>query len=136
IVVPADPVPGYVASIGTPAPLEPLSDPGVETWWPEDPEEASSTLQDARHWLVAGQTRAGWAELCGAASEAVGAERDPATPQLSALACSANPAVTRLQQFAILVLRLDPESQLFLAGAPGSSRADFESTLAQIRVEC
>lgn len=136
IVVPPDPTPAYVAAIGTPAPLEPLAEPGVETWWPEDAAETPSTLRDARAWLVAGQNAAGWAELCAAAGDAAGTERDPASPNLSALGCSDDPSVTRMQQFAILVLRLDPELQRYLGGVPGSSQAEFEATLAQVRVEC
>ena len=136
IVVPPDPTPEYVAAIGTPAPLEPLAEPNVETWWPEDTEETASTLRDARAWLVAGQNAAGWTELCAAAGDAAGAERDASAPNVSALGCSDDPSVTRLQQFAILVLRLDPELQRYLGGVPGSSQAEFEATLAQVRVEC
>lgn len=135
IVVPPAQAPAYIEAIGTPAPLEPLAEPGVETWWPEDPEELS-TLRDGRNWLVAGQNHAGWTALCGSAGDAAGGDRDPASPLVSALGCSDDPSVTRLQQFAILVLRIDPELQRYLGGVPGSSRAEFESTLAQVRVEC
>lgn len=136
MVIPPDPTPEYVAAIGTPAPLSTLAEPNVETWWPENPEENPSTLRHAREWLVAGQNPAGWTQLCAAAGDAVGAERDLAAPNRSALGCSNDPSVTRLQQFAILVLRLDPELQRYLGGAPGSSHAEFEATLAQVRVEC
>jgi hypothetical protein len=136
MVVPPPKTPAYIEAIGRPAPVDALPDPQVETWWPANPEDATSTLSQARTWLVAAQTPAGWAALCGAASRAVGAERTVEPVQLAGLACSDEPTVTRLQLFAVLVLRLDPETQLYLAGAPGSSRADIESTLAQIRVEC
>ncbi len=136
MVIPPPTTPAYIESIGTPTPLDAMPDPGVETWWPENPEDVQSTRSQARTWLVAASTPSGWAALCGAATRAVGADRAVEPVQLAGLACSDDPSVTRLQLFAVLVLRLDPETQLYLDGAAGSSRADIESTLAQIRVEC
>lgn len=136
MIIPPDAPPAYVEAIGTPAPVEDLPASEVGTWWPEEPDDARSTFSGMRTWLVAANTTSGWAALCGAATREVGGDREKAEVQLAGLACSADPSVTRLQQFAALVLRLDPETQLFLSGAPGSSRADIESTLAQIRVEC
>lgn len=136
MIVPPDAAPAYVETIGTPAPIEVLPELTVETWWPDDPESTASTLRNAREWLVAAQTQSGWTALCTAATAAAGSERSLEAPELGALACSDDATVTRLQLFAALVLRLVPETQGYLDGSPGSSKTDFESTLAQIRVEC
>ncbi len=120
-------------SLGTPAAVAlPASDPA--TWFPPAG-DAPVPWADIQQFTAAASTPGGWAEACKAVSAVAGAER-AATPALGALACSTDPTVTELQQFAIDVLATQAEVALWLQGIPGHDAGVVAARLAEVRHAC
>ncbi len=137
MVSPPPATPGYVRAMGTPAPATlPEADPAK--WFTAD---ASTAPYDATRWsviqsyLANASTQPGWAEVCKKISGSAGAGRSD-NPQLGALACSADPSVTRLQALAIDILRAQAATALWISGAPGGSPGAIQGAQGEIRVFC
>lgn len=137
IVSPPAPTPAYVNAIGTPAPVK-LPDVDPAKWFAT---EASADPYDPAKWtqvqqfLASADTAAGWAEVCKKMSAAAGSDRS-AKPEPGALACSADPSVTRLQQLAVRLFEGQAAVALWLKGAPGASVGAIQGIQGEIRLIC
>lgn len=140
IVSPQPAAPAYVAAMGTPAALN-LPEADLTQVFPlefdEPYDEAKAKARAAffDSYLPAARTAAGFAEVCKRASSAVGADRS-ANTELGALACSADPSVTRLQRFALRILEAEAETYAWAKGQPGASTGAIASRQGEIRVLC
>jgi len=137
IVQPPEPVPQYVNAIGTPAPPT-LPETDFATWFPVEPAEDPYALpkwQAVETFVSVAGTRSGWALACKAVSDAAGADRG-ANPKLGALACSADPTVTVMQQFALHVLGAQASVALWMKGEWNGSTGAIQARQAEIRVLC
>ena len=137
MVSPPPATPGYVNTMGTPAATTlPEADPAK--WFAAD---ASADPYDATKWtaiqayLANASTQAGWAEVCKKIAGSAGADRS-ASPQLGALACSADASVTRLQTLAVGILRAQAATALWIKGAPGGSLGAIQGVQGEVRVFC
>lgn len=120
-------------SLGTPSAVAlPESDPS--TWFATEAGAPAPWL-DIQLFAAATSTPGGWAEACKAVSAVAGADR-AATPALGALACSTDPAVTELQQFAVELLAAQAEVALWLQGIPGHDAGVVAARLAEVRQAC
>lgn len=126
----------YVSSIGTPA-ASPLPETDLATWFvagakdPYDP----TTWQAIDRFLATARTKDGWTAACKKAGEAAGADR-AAKPELGALACSKDGAVTGIQRFAVRVLQARAATALYVKGAPGSAIAAIQAYQGEVRLAC
>lgn len=137
MVQPTQPPPAYIETIGTPAPAR-LPEVDYAAWFPAetpgDPFVLSTWQQIDRFVPVAG-TRTGWPEACKAVSGAAGSDR-AASPLLGALACSSDPTVTQMQQFALHVLGAQASVALWIKGEPNGSIGAIQARQAELRVFC
>jgi len=137
MVQPPPPVPAYVESIGTPAAAT-LPEADYAAWFPpEAPADPYTTAiwgQVDAFVPVAG-TRAGWAEACKAVGGAAGSDRT-ANPRLGALACSNDPTVTQMQEFALHVLGAQAAVALWIKGELNGSIGAIQARQAELRVFC
>lgn len=137
MVQPPPETPAYVRAIGTPAPAA-LPETDLATWFPA---EAPADPYNAKLWkeidlfLTHAQTQAGWTEACKKVSAAAGSER-AANPKLGALACSSDPTVTQLQQFAGHVLATQAAVALWMKGELNGSTGAIQGRQAELRVLC
>jgi len=134
---PPPPVPSYVTALGTPAAVK-LPDADLSKWFTAD---SAADPYDPAKWSVVSQflanagDQAGWTQVCKKAAEAAGADR-AAKPELGALACSADPSVTRLQQLAVQVLETQAAVALWIKGAPGGTLGAIQGHQGEIRILC
>lgn len=137
MVQPTQPPPAYIETIGTPAPAT-LPEADYAAWFPAeapaDPYAVTVWKQVSQFAPIAG-TKAGWTEACKAVSAAAGADR-AANPRLAALACSSDPTVTQMQQFALHVLGAQASVALWIKGEPDGSVAAIQGRQAELRVFC
>ena len=137
MVQPTQPPPAYVEAIGTPAPST-LPEADLAAWFPA---EAPTDPYSAQLWreidlfVTISGTNAGWAETCKKASEAAGASRE-ANPKLAALACSSDPTVTQMQQFAAQALGAQAAVALWMKGELNGSLGAIHARQAELRVVC
>lgn len=137
MVSPPPATPGYVTAMGTPATTT-LPDTDPAKWFVTD---ASTDPYDATKWtaiqayLANASTQVGWAEVCKKVAGSAGADRS-AKAQLGALACSADPSVTRLQTLAVDILRAQAVTALWIKGAPGGSLGAIQGVQGEIRIFC
>jgi len=131
------PPPKSLESIGKPA-APTIPDIDFKKWFSTDP---AADPYDATIWgQVAAVTaeasnQAGWTEVCKKVSSAAGGDRG-ASPLLGALACSSDPAVTRLQQFAVQLLSTRAALALWIRGAPGIGSGTVRAHQAEVRLTC
>ncbi len=137
MVQPPAPVPAYIRTIGTPAPATlPESDYG--TWFPaEAPADpyAAATWKQIDLFVPVAASVAGWAEGCKAISGVAGTDRT-AEPKLGALACSSDPTVTQMQQFALHLLGAQANVALWMKGELNASLGAIQARQAELRVSC
>lgn len=137
MVQPPQPVPQYVKSIGTPAPATP-PEADYAAWFPAeaptDPYTVAVWKQVESFVPVAG-TKAGWTEACKAVAAKAGADR-AANPRLGALACSNDPTVTQMQQFALHLLGAQASVALWVKGELNGSTGAIQARQAELRVFC
>ncbi len=134
--VAAAPAAAYLDSIGTAAPVALAEAIDFTGWFPAATEPRESAVWraiDAA--VVEAGTPAGWAALCKQASAAVGADRT-ADPQLGALACSADVAVTGLQGLALQVLATQAAVALWMTGEPGFVASTIDGRQGELRLAC
>lgn len=138
---PAAVAPAYSASIGTPAAVT-LPEIDFAKWFsPEGAEGVRADPYNSTAWsqvdafFAASRTQAGWTGACKKAAEAAGADRS-AKPEIGALACSADPAVTPIQRFAVQVLGARAEVALWIRGVPGHGQGGVSGRQGEIRLMC
>ncbi len=132
----AAPAAAYLDSIGTAAPVALADAIDFTGWFPAATEPRESPVWRAIDAAaVEAGTPAGWAALCAQASAAVGADRT-ADPQLGALACSADVAVTGLQSFALQVLATQAAVALWMTGEPGFVASTIDGRQGELRLAC
>ena len=137
MVQPPEKAPEYVKAIGTPA-VPSLPEADYATWFPaEAPEDPYSLTvwKQIDAFVPAAGTKSGWALACKAISEAAGADR-AANPKLAALACSDDPTVTEMQQFALHVLGAQATVALWIKGEWNGSTGAIQARQAELRVLC
>ena len=137
MVQPPEPVPAYVNAIGTPVAVElPAAD--YATWFPAEPAEdpyAVVVWKQIDAFVPVAGTKSGWAPACKAVSEAAGGDR-AANAKLGALACSNDPTVTEMQQFALHVLGAQASVALWIKGEWNGSTGAIQARQAELRVLC
>lgn len=138
---PAVVTPAHVASIGTPAAVT-LPEIDFTKWFSAEGAEGApadtynpTTWSQVDAFFAASRTQAGWTEACKKAAEAAGAGR-AANPEIGALACSADPAVTLVQRFAVQILGARTEVALWIRGVPGHSQGGISGRQGEIRLMC
>ncbi len=135
------PAPAYVAAIGTPAAIS-LPEIDFKKWFtgettadaPIDP-YSPAQWQEVDAFFAVARTQAGWTEACKKASAAAGADR-AANAEVGVLACSADPAVTPIQQFAVQILGTRAEVALWIRGVPGHSIGGISGRQGALRLAC
>jgi hypothetical protein len=134
---PANPALASAAAIGTPAAVAlPESDPASWFGGAEETEAGETTpWADIHQFVAAAGTSGGWAEACKAVGTVAGTDRT-ANSLLGALACSDDPTVTELQQFAVQLLAAQAEVSLWLLGTDGHDAGAVAGRLAQVRHSC
>jgi hypothetical protein len=137
LVQPTPAPPAYIEAIGTPAAVT-LPEADYAAWFPAeapvDPYAVAVWKQVDAFVPVAG-TKAGWAEACKAVGAVAGSDRT-ANPRLAALACSSDPTVTQMQQFALHVLGAQASVALWIKGEPNGSVGAIQGRQAELRVFC
>ncbi len=137
MVAPPPSIPSYVTALGTSAAVQ-LPDTDPAKWFTADP---AADPYDAAKWTAVSQflanagDQAGWTQVCKKVAAAAGADRG-AKPDIGALACSADPSVTRLQQLAVQVLETQAAVALWIKGAPGGSLGAIQGRQGEIRLLC
>ena len=137
MVQPPAPVPAYVNAIGTPAAAT-LPEADYASWFPaEAPADpyAAATWKQIDLFVPVAASTAGWAEGCKAINAIAGADRT-ANPRLGALACSSDPTVTQMQQFALHVLGTQANVALWMKGELNGSLGAIQARQAEVRVFC
>ena len=134
-------VPASVSSMGTPAAVQ-LPDLDFAKWFaaaasadgPADPYDVTTWQQVDAFYAIA-RTPDGWKEACKKAGTAAGAQRSTG-PELGALGCSNDPAVTLVQQFAVQLLGMRAEVALWIRGVPGHTRGGIAGRQGEARLMC
>ena len=131
------PAPAYVAAIGTPAAIQ-LPEIDFTKWFTveatADPYNVT-TWQQVDTFVAVAHTQAGWTEACKKAASAAGADR-ATNAEVGVLACSADPSVTPIQQFAVQILGTRAEVALWIRGVPGHSVGGIAGRQGELRLAC
>lgn len=133
--------PAYVSAMGTPAAVT-LPEIDFTKWFSQEAAEgvpadaySPTTWGQVDAFFAVARTQAGWTEACKKATEAAGAER-ATKPEIGALACSSDPAVTPIQRFAVQILGVRAEVALWIRGVPGHGRGGVSGRQGELRLMC
>jgi len=133
--------PAYVAAISTPAAVQ-LPEIDFTKWFTAEatadaPADAYhvTTWQQVDSFVAVARTQAGWTEACKKAAAAAGAGR-ATNAEVGILACSADPSVTPIQQFAVGILGTRAEVALWIRGVPGHSVGGIAGRQGELRLAC